>query len=94
MLMKRSTKAVVYVGNSLVDMDVLNWFNMITMKDMVAWSATTLAHVKCGKGSPQMLQAMCCYPTSKLLVAAGSSLKYSTSETGKVSEETNRAHVD
>jgi hypothetical protein len=46
MLMKRSTKAVVYVGNSLVDMDVLNWFNMMPMKDMVAWSATTLAHVK------------------------------------------------
>jgi hypothetical protein len=41
-----------------------------------------------------MLQAMCCYPTSKLLVAAGYSLKYSTSEIGKVSEETNRAHVD
>ncbi|CAM6011378.1 unnamed protein product [Sphagnum balticum] len=73
MLMKRSTKAVVYVGNNLVDMDVLNWFNMMPMKDMVAWSATTLAHVKCGQGSPKMLQAMCCYPISKFLVAAGSS---------------------
>jgi pentatricopeptide repeat protein len=57
-IIQRGFESIMFVGNSLVDMyakcgsieDPLRVFNRMSTRNVVAWSAIILGHVKCGQG--------------------------------------------